>query len=84
MPTSAYALVSNKAVRFQADQVVKHTDGKYYIKGLAGTASAEVSALPETFSVTMPTADGTGTETVTAIDLGISPMNLTGDPNIDG
>ena len=82
-PTSAYALVSNKAVRFTADQVAKHSDGKYYIKGLTGTSSAEVVALPATFSTTMPTADGTAMDTVTAIDLGVSPMNLTGDPTID-
>lgn len=82
-PTAAFALSSNKSIRFTADQVVKHTDGKYYIKGLAGTAAALVVELPATFSVTMPTADGTGMEAVTAIDLGVSPMNLTGDPNID-
>ena len=82
-PTAAFALSTNKSVRFTADQVVKHTNGSYYIKGLAGTAAALVVELPQTFDVTMPTADGTGTETVKAIDLGVSPMNLTGDPNID-
>lgn len=87
VPTMAYLLKSTvdkeNPVRFAADQVVKHVDGKYYIKGMAGTAAAEVVALPETFKVTRPTADGTGYETVTAIDPGVSPMNLTGDPNID-
>lgn len=82
-PTAAFALDTQKSIRFTADQVVKHTDGKYYIKGLAGTAAALVVELPATFSATMPTADGTGMEAVTAIDLGVSPMNLTGDPNID-
>lgn len=82
-PTAAFALSSDKSIRFTEDQVVKHTNGNYYIKGLAGTAAALVVELPATFSATMPTADGTGMETVTAIDLGVSPMNLTGDPNID-
>ena len=82
-PTSAYALATDHSIRFLADQIVKHTNGKFYIKGLAGTASAEVVALPQTFSATVPTADGTGYETVTVVDMGVSPMNLTGDPNID-
>ena len=83
-PTAAYALSSDKSIRFTEDQVVKHTNGNYYIKGLAGTSAALVVELPATFSTTMPTADGTGMETVTAIDLGVSPANLTGDPTIDG
>lgn len=83
VPTSAYALASNKEIRFLADQVVKHTDGKYYIKGLAGTASAEVVALPATYTTTVPKADGTGYETVTAVDEGVSDYNKTGDPRID-
>ena len=85
-PTSAFALVKNTSVRFQADQVVpgNTNKNKFYIKGLADVGDAEVVRLPETFSTTMPTSDGTGYETVTAIDLGVSPMNLTGDPNIDG
>ena len=86
-PTSAYILKSSVGtkipVRFLADQVVKHTDGKYYVEGLAGTAAAEVVTLPNHFQVDMPKADGTGYETVTAIDEGVSAYNLTGDPRID-
>lgn len=83
LPTSAYALVSDASIRFTADQVVKY-NGEFYIKGLEGTDTAKVTALPATYSTTIPTADGTGTKTVTAIDLGVSPLNLTGDPTIDG
>lgn len=88
-PTSAYILKSSldtgTPIRFTADQVVKHSDGKYYIKGLVGTASAECFALPETFELDgMPSADGTMTGTVVAIDEGVSAYNLTGDPRIDG
>jgi N4-gp56 family major capsid protein len=86
-PTSAYILKSSVGtalpVRFLADQIVKHTDGKYYIEGLAGTAAAEVVALPQHFTAEVPKADGTGYETVTAIDEGVSALNLTGDPRID-
>ena len=84
VPTAAYCLKSNHAVKFLEDQVVKHTDGKYYINGMAGTSSAEVLKLPQTHSVTdYLKADGTGTETRTAIDEGTSPINKTGDPRID-
>lgn len=84
VPTAAYCLKSNHAVKFLEDQVVKHTDGKYYINGMAGTSSAEVLKLPQTRSVTdYLKADGTGTETRTAIDDGTSPINKTGDPRID-
>jgi hypothetical protein len=82
-PTAAYILVSSKTtgtpIRFTADQVVKHTDNKYYIKGLAGTESAEVEALPATFSVNNGIDD-----VFTAVDMGVSPHNLTGDERIDG
>lgn len=83
LPTEEFALASNHATRFMADQVVEHTDGKFYIKGLAGTASAEVLRLPQTWSSTEIKADGTGYETRTAIDEGVSPANKTGDPRID-
>lgn len=87
VPTSAYILKSSVGtaapIRFQADQIVKHTDGKSYIKGLAGTASAEVVALPATYVANLPKADGTGMETVNAVDYGVSAHNLTGDPRID-
>ena len=82
-PTAAYILVSSKStgtpIRFTADQVVKHTDGNYYIKGLAGTSSAKVEALPTTFSV-----DNGIDDVFTAVDMGVSPHNLTGDERIDG
>ena len=64
------------------DQVVLHTDSKYYIKGLAGTSAAEVVKLPATYSTTVVKADGTGTETRTAIIAG-ADVNNTGDPTID-
>lgn len=82
-PTAAFILKNTvgtaNPVRFMADQVVKHTDDKYYIKNLAGTADAEVVKLPQVFQ----TPDGTG-DTVTSIDMGVSPHNLTGDERIDG
>ena len=82
-PTAAYILVSSKTtgtpIRFTADQVVKHTDGEYYIKGLAGTSSAKVEALPTTFSV-----DNGIDDVFTAVGMGVSPHNLTGDERIDG
>lgn len=82
-PTAAFILKNtvntDHPVRFLADQVVKHSDGKYYIKNLAGTSAAEVVKLPQVFEV----PDGTG-EYVTAIDMGVSPHNLTGDERIDG
>lgn len=88
-PTSAYILKSSTTtgtpIRFTEEQVVKHTDGKYYIKGLVGTASAECLVLPATFNLAgVPSADGTMTGTVTAIDEGVSAYNKTGDPRIDG
>lgn len=87
-PTSAYILTSSKdtgtPIRFTAEQVVKHTDGKYYIKGLAGVSSAECTHLPAVFELDgMPSADGTLIGTVDAIDEGVSAINLTGDPRID-
>jgi hypothetical protein len=82
-PTAAFILKSSKTggtpIRFTADQIVKHTDGKYYINGLAGTATAEVEELPATFQYD----NGIG-DVVTAIDMGVSPHNLTGDDRIDG
>lgn len=88
LPQAAYVLKSSLAtgtpIRFLADQVVKHTDNKFYVKGLAGTSSAEVVALPATLSgISMPKADGTGMETVVAVDEG-NTVNNTGDPRIDG
>ena len=81
-PTAAYILVSSKAtgtpIRFTSDQV-EEKSGKYYIKGLAGTAAAEVEKLPATFKV-----DNGIDDVFTAIDAGVSPHNLTGDDRIDG
>lgn len=83
LPTSAFCLASDHKIRFMADQIVEHTDGKFYIKGLAGTASAEVVKLPATWNSTEILADGTGVETRVAIDEGIADVNKTGDPRID-
>jgi hypothetical protein len=68
LPTKAYALLSNKLVRFLEDQVVLHSDSKFYIKGLAGTASAEVVELPVTIaSQPIVKGDGSGTELRTVL-----------------
>lgn len=68
LPTKAFALLSNKLVRFLEDQVVLHSDAKYYIKGLAGTASAEVVELPVTIaSQPIVKGDGSGTELRTVL-----------------
>lgn len=86
VPTMQYALASNLAIRFLADQVAKDSyDNKYYIKGFDhATASAEVIALPafNSTGITVPTADGQGYETRQEfIDGG--NVNATGDPNVD-
>lgn len=67
VPTLEFALKTNVAVQFDEAQVVLHTDGKFYIKGLAGTASAEVIALPATATTTEVLGDGTGTESRTSL-----------------
>lgn len=92
-PTAAYILKTSvdsaTPIRFMADQVEKGNDGKFYIKGFAtlsdaeAKAAGEVVALPETFKANVATADGTAYEEVTAVDYGVSPMNLTGDISID-
>lgn len=92
-PTSAYILKTSVGtatpIRFLADQVATGSDGKFYIKGFEAhsdtdvKAAAEVVALPQKFTQSVPTADGTGYETVAAIDEGVSAHNLTGDPRID-
>lgn len=82
-PTAAYILTTSKTtgtpIRFTDDQVAKHIDGKYYIKGLEGTVAAMVEKLPATFQV-----DNGVDDMFTAIDAGVSPHNLTGDDRIDG
>ena len=85
VPTMQFALASNKAIRFLKDQIVLHTDGKYYIKGLAGTASAQVVAIEPNgvaFSSTEIKADGTGKESRTAL-VEHGDVNKTGDKRID-
>lgn len=67
LPSTAFALKSNKAIHFMKDQVVKHTDGKFYIKGLAGTATAEVVELPATGTESLPTSDGSTKENKTVV-----------------
>lgn len=85
LPTMQFALVSNNAVRFLKDQIVKHTDGAYYIKGLAGTASAKVIPVEKAkYTLDVVTADGTGTETRTVvIEPAEGDVNKTGDKRID-
>jgi hypothetical protein len=75
VPDGYFALKSDSTVKFQVSQIVKHTDGKYYITGLAGTAAAEVVKLPAVFE----TANGD-----TYVDNGATSYNLTGDPSVDG
>ena len=82
VPTTTFALKSNVNVRFEEDKVVKHTDGKYYINGLAGTAAAELVKLPVVTTGTVIKADGTGTETRSVLIDGEN-VNKTGDPTID-
>ena len=87
VPTTAFALLDATthkptSITFMAEQVVKHTDNKYYIKGLAGTASAEVVKLPQSWETTVIKSDGTGEETRIAID-NDGNVNKTGDPTID-
>ena len=93
LPTSAYILKSSVGtatpIRFLKNQIVKGTEdsSKFYIAGLAQSDSTEVVPLIDGvenhFKVEVPKADGTGKETVYAIDEGVSAHNLTGDSNID-
>lgn len=83
LPQAKFALESNHTVLFEADQVVKHTDGKFYIKGLAGTAAAKCVELPTTYTdAAYVKADGTGVETRTAI-IDEGHVNEVGDDRID-
>lgn len=85
IPTLQFALKSDAKIRFLKEQIVKHTDNKFYIKGLAGTASAEVIAIEPngvTFNSVEIKADGTGVENRTAI-VEHGDVNLTGDDRID-
>lgn len=70
VPTLQFALASDAQIRFLKEQVSLHSDSKYYIKGLEGVSSAEVVAIEPngvTFTSEERKADGTGTESRTAI-----------------
>lgn len=88
VPTMQFALKSNKAIRFLKDQVEHGTSGnaaKWYIKGLANTAAAEVEAIEPNgvvFNSTEIKADGTGTESRKAL-VEHGDVNKTGDDRID-
>lgn len=95
LPTMQYALASNKAIRFLADQVsgtlYAAKAGHFYIKGFEGDASnaptdaAEVVAIEPNgvvFSSTEIKADGTGTESRAAL-VEHGDVNKTGDKRID-
>lgn len=88
VPTLQFALKSNKTIRFLKEQVEHGTSGnaaKWYIKGLANTAAAEVIAIEPSgvaFSSTEIKADGSGTESRTAI-VEHGDVNKTGDKRID-
>jgi hypothetical protein len=92
LPTSAFCLKKNPEAKFLDNQIakVKQGDGsyKYYIKGfesLEGSVKdeAECLPLPQSYDISYIKADGTGTETRTAVDEGVSEFNKTGDPRID-
>lgn len=87
VPTMQYALAANPEIRFREDQVVKGTVNttKYYIAGLADTSAAEVIKIEPngvTFASTEFKADGTDTESRTAI-VEHGNVNKTGHPDID-
>jgi hypothetical protein len=85
VPTMQYALKANEAIRFLKDQIIKHTDNKFYIKGLEGTAGAEVIPVKDVaLAVNELKADGTGYEARTAvIEPAEGDVNKTGDKRID-
>lgn len=82
VPTAVYYLKSNPEIRFLEGQVVKHTNGKYYISGLAGTAAAEVLFGAEAYNKEWPTADGTEKKVYKTISED-KQVNATGDIRID-
>ena len=88
IPTMQFALKSNETIRFLKEQVVHGTGAnaaKWYIKGLADTASAEVIPVKDVaYSSSELKADGTGTETRTVvIEPAEGDVNKTGDSRID-
>ena len=95
VPTMQFALSSNHAIRFLASQVAKggHASdaANWYIKGFEGDASNRATSAAQvvpiepngtTFSATEIKADGTGTESRTAL-VEHGDVNKTGDPRID-
>lgn len=78
VPTTTYALATNHAIRFTADQVEKDSNGDYVIKG----TTVQVVKLPVTWTDTVIKSDGTGKESRTLVDEGID-VNKTGDPTVD-
>lgn len=84
IPTGAFALKSNYAVKFQADQVELGATNKtkWYIKGLKDIAGAEVVKLPDAYERAADPANGI--EAGYVIDEGATSYNLTGDPIVDG
>lgn len=83
VPTAKWCLASNHAITFMDDQVVLHTDTYHYIKGLAGTSAAKVVELPSTYTGTFPTADGTATESRTAVMEGTPIINELNNDGLD-
>jgi N4-gp56 family major capsid protein len=94
-PTMQFALYSNNAIRFLASQVVKggHASDadNWYIKGFEGDASNRATAAARVipiepngvaYGVTELKADGTGTESRTAL-VEHGDVNKTGDSRID-
>ena len=88
VPTMQFALKSNNLIRFLKDQVEKGTGAnvaKFYIKGLANTAAAEVIPVKDVaYASNEIKADGTGLESRTvAIEPSEGDVNKTGDERID-
>lgn len=88
VPTMQFALKSNNLVRFLKDQVEHGTSSnaaKWYIKGLANTAAAEVIPVKDVFyDSTEIKADGSGTESRKAlVEPAEGDVNKTGDSRID-
>lgn len=85
VPTMQYALKSDYAVRFSADQITYRADlGKWYISGLTQTGAAEVVPLPAVNpnQVSVVSADGSGYENRTELVDG-GNVNATGHDSID-
>lgn len=82
VPSKQFALKSNPEIRFMLEQVVKHTDGKFYIKGLPGTSAAEVVELPVAYNKNLPSMDGTEIVS-TKVIAEDADVNKTGDIRVD-